>query len=392
MSATPQPIQPSTHPAQKLILIVDDTPTNIGVISGALKDFFRTKIATNGEKGLALANAEEKPDLILLDIMMPGIDGYEVCARLKANPATAEIPVIFLTGQTGAADETRGFEYGAVDYIHKPFSPAVVKARVRSHIMLREARAQLAAQLDALNQELEMARQIQLAILPHSIPQLPGLEIAARYSPMTSVAGDFYDFVQIDDKHIGILIADVSGHGLPSALIASMIQVALAAQAPNAAEPSKVLAGLNRALCGKFSMNFVTAAYVYLDLEKGLMRYAGAGHPPVLRWRYSDGKTTKLIENGIVLGMIDEAEYSAIEIPLETGDRHVLYTDGIPEATNPSQVEYGFDRFMEYIGTHHTVPASQFADNFCAELAAYSNQSTSGQQDDITLLLFDYRR
>ena len=324
--------------------------------------------------------------------MMPGIDGYEVCTRLKANPATAEIPVIFLTGQTGADDETRGFECGAVDYIHKPFSPAVVKARVRSHIMLREARAQLAAQLDALNQELEMARQIQLAILPHSIPQLPGLEIAARYSPMTSVAGDFYDFIQIDDKHIGILIADVSGHGLPSALIASMIQVALVGQAPNAAEPANVLAGLNRALCGKFSMNFVTAAYVYLDLEKGLMRYAGAGHPPVLRWRNSDGKTTKLIENGIVLGIIDEAEYSALEIPLETGDRHVLYTDGIPEAANAGQVQYGFDRFMQYIEAHHAVPANQFADDFCAELAAYSNQSTNGQQDDITLLVFDYRR
>ena len=391
MSATPHPVQPSTHPAQKLILIVDDTPTNIGVISGALKDFFRTKIATNGEKGLALANAEEKPDLILLDIMMPGIDGYEVCARLKASPATAEIPVIFLTGQTGADDETRGFECGAVDYIHKPFSPAVVKARVRSHIMLREARAQLAAQLAAINQELEMARQIQLSILPHSVPQLPGLDIAARYSPMTSVAGDFYDFIQIDDNHIGILIADVSGHGLPSALIASMIQVALGGQTPNAAEPAKVLAGLNRALRGKFTMNFVTAAYVYLDLEKGFMRYAGAGHPPVLRWRNSEGKTTKLIENGIVLGMIDEAEYSALEIPLETGDRHVLYTDGIPEAANSDEVQYGFVRFMQYIDAHHAVPANQFADNFCAEIAAYSNQSTAGQQDDITLLLFDYR-
>lgn len=392
MSATPQPIRPATHPTQKLILIVDDTPTNIGVISGALKDFFRTKVATNGEKGLALANAEEKPDLILLDVMMPGIDGYEVCTRLKANPVTAEIPVIFLTAQTGTEDETRGFECGAVDYIHKPFSPAVVKARVRSHIMLREARAQLAAQLHALNQELEMARQIQLAILPHSIPQLPGLEIAARYSPMTSVAGDFYDFIQIDEKHIGILIADVSGHGLPSALIASMIQVALVGQAANVAEPAKVLAGLNRALCGKFSMNFVTAAYVYLDLEKGFMRYAGAGHPPVLRWRRSDGKTTKLIENGIVLGMIDEAEYSALEIPLENGDRHVLYTDGIPEAANADQVEYGFDRFMRYIEAHHAISANQFADNFCAELASYSNQSVAGQQDDITLLLFDYRR
>jgi CheY-like chemotaxis protein len=223
MSATPQ----QAMPAQKLILIVDDTPTNIGVISGALKDSYKTKIATNGPKALALACAEEKPDLILLDVMMPEMDGYEVCMRLKADPSTREIPVIFLTGQTGAEDETRGFEVGAVDYVHKPFSPAVVKARVRSHILLRESGAQIAAQLLALNNELEMARQIQLSILPHTVPQIPGLEIVARFRPMTAVAGDFYDFVQIDDKHLGILIADVSGHGLPSALIASMLQAKL---------------------------------------------------------------------------------------------------------------------------------------------------------------------
>src|SRR5215472_9150686 len=104
MSATPQ----QAPAARKLILIVDDTPLNIGVISGALKDFYKTKVATSGEKALALAAAEEKPDLILLDVMMPGMDGYEVCSRLKADPSTREIPVIFLTGQTGAEDETRG--------------------------------------------------------------------------------------------------------------------------------------------------------------------------------------------------------------------------------------------------------------------------------------------
>ena len=388
MAATPQqaPI------AQKLILIVDDTPLNIGVISGALKDSYKTKVATNGEKALALAGAEEKPDLILLDIMMPGMDGYEVCTRLKADPSTREIPVIFLTGQTGAEDETRGFAVGAVDYVHKPFSPAVVKARVRSHIMLREARAQLAAQLLALNNELEMARQIQLSILPHSIPDLPHLPIAARFLPMTSVAGDFYDFIQIDDKHLGVLIADVSGHGLPSALIASMLQVALTGQSHHASEPSKVLAGLNRALCGKFTQNFVTAAYVYFDLERKSVRYAGAGHPPLLQYRGSAGTASKILENGLVLGMFDGARYEALELPLESGDRYLLYTDGVLEAANQEQEQFGTDRVMRFMENHRKLRADQFAESFLEELSRWSGQTAEqGQQDDITLLVVDFK-
>jgi phosphoserine phosphatase RsbU/P len=389
MSPTPQ----QAIASQKLILIVDDTPTNIGVISGALKDSYKTKIATNGPKALALACAEEKPDLILLDVMMPEMDGYEVCTRLKADPSTREIPVIFLTGQTSAEDETRGFEVGAVDYVHKPFSPAVVKARVRSHILLRESGAQIAAQLLALNNELEMARQIQLSILPHTLPQLPGLEIAARFRPMTAVAGDFYDFVQIDDKHLGILIADVSGHGLPSALIASMLQVALTAQVAHASDPAQVLSGLNRALCGKFSRNFVTAAYIYVDLERCLVRYAGAGHPPVMQFRPSTGKTGKVLENGLILGMFDAATYTTLEHALEPGDRHVLYTDGILEAANPAEEMYGEDRLMGFMENHHALNAEQFADAFLSEIASWSAQlAGQSQQDDITLLLFDFKR
>ena len=143
---------------------------------------------------------------------------------------------------------------GAVDYIHKPFSPAVVRARVHTHLVLREAREQLARQLLSINNELEMAREIQLSILPHEIPKISGLEIAARYLPMTSVAGDFYDFIVLDEKHVGILIADVSGHGLPAALIASMLKASLSAQIPHAFDPARVLAGFNQSLCGRFSI------------------------------------------------------------------------------------------------------------------------------------------
>src|SRR5271168_5241121 len=123
-----------------------------------------------------------------------------------------------------------------------------------------------------------MARQIQLSILPSSTPKITGLDIVARYIPMTSVAGDFYDFIVVDESHVGILIADVSGHGLPAALIASMLQVALTAQLAHASEPGRVLAGLNRALCGKFRNHFVTAAYVFVDMEKNCISYAGAAH------------------------------------------------------------------------------------------------------------------
>ena len=127
---------------RKLILIVDDTPTNVSVVSGLLKDSYRTKVATNGERALAIVSGPEKPDLILLDVTMPDMDGFEVCRRLKANPDTREIPIIFLTARTDYVDEIKGFEAGAVDYIHKPFSAPIVLARVKTHLAVQASLAQ----------------------------------------------------------------------------------------------------------------------------------------------------------------------------------------------------------------------------------------------------------
>ena len=225
----------------KTLLLVDDEPANIQIVNSILKDIYKTRIATSGVKALELANQDPAPDLILLDVMMPEMDGYEVCARLKSADHTRDIPVIFLTGQTEIDDETKGFEVGAVDYIHKPFSPAVVQARVRTHLVLRGIREQLARQLQTIQGEMDTARQIQLSILPREIPAIKGLDIAARYIPMTSVAGDFYDFIRIDDHRIGILVADVSGHGMPAALISSMLKIALDGQTGCALEPARVL-------------------------------------------------------------------------------------------------------------------------------------------------------
>src|SRR6201990_2317470 len=171
--AQPRRRKKMTQPHQKkTVLLVDDAPANIQVVNAILKDTYKIRIATNGAKALELANVTPAPDLILLDVMMPEMDGYEVCTRLKMAADTRDIPVIFLTGQTEIEDETRGFEVSAVDYIHKPFSPAVVQARVNPHLTLRGVRQQLAKQLDSITRELETARKIQLSIMPHQLPAI----------------------------------------------------------------------------------------------------------------------------------------------------------------------------------------------------------------------------
>jgi phosphoserine phosphatase RsbU/P len=377
---------------KKLVLVVDDAPANLQVVRSILKDDFKIRIATSGPKALDLVRTKPLPDLILLDVTMPEMDGYEVCGILKATPEVRDIPVIFLTGKTETEDETKGFEVGAVDYIHKPFSPAVVKARVQTHLGLREAREQLARQLLDINNELEMAREIQLSILPHQVPKIRGLEIAARYIPMSLVAGDFYDFLVVDEKRVGILVADVSGHGLPAALIASMLKVALAAQFPHASDPSRVLSGLNQSLCGKFKHHFVTGAYVFVDMEENSIKYAGAGHPPLLLWRGSTKAACEVLENGLLLGFLPNAHYSVVEVRVEPGDKAVLYTDGILETRNPSKEEFGPDLFKVFLESNHDLKAENFADLVLDELTDWSeNHKGNGQEDDITLLVIDFQ-
>ena len=182
---------------RKLVLIVDDTPTNVAVVSGVLKDLYRTKVATNGEKALAIATAAEKPDLILLDVMMPGMDGFEVCRRLKANPDTSEIPIIFLTAKTDSIDEEKGFDVGAVDYIHKPFSAPIVLARVRTQLALQDA-------LSEAQEAREQADQLLHALLPKKAAdeiRSFGTVIPRRYENVAVLFCDVTNFTAYCDQH-----------------------------------------------------------------------------------------------------------------------------------------------------------------------------------------------
>src|SRR5208282_1023766 len=200
-------------------------------------------------------------------------------------------------------------------------------------------------QLKEIQNELEVARHIQLSILPREFPPSTNFRVAARYMPMTSVAGDLYDYIIVDDHQVGLLIADVSGHGVPAALIAAMVKLAAASQRAIAADPSRLLSGMNSALLGNTQDQFVTAAYVYLNSESGELRYSAAAHPPLLLVR--NGRVTQIEEDGLMLALFGFASYSTAVHKLETDDRIVMYTDGVVEASNAAGDFFGHDALCD---------------------------------------------
>jgi serine phosphatase RsbU (regulator of sigma subunit) len=232
----------------------------------------------------------------------------------------------------------------------------------------------------AIRKELEIARRIQTSILPEAMPEIKGVRVAAQYAPMSEVAGDFYDFLIVDDRRLGVLIADVSGHGVPAALVASMVKVAIAAQAEHADNPARVMEGLNSVLSGKLQGQFVTAAYLFLDLEAGAGRYSAAGHPPLLHYRAADQSIDDVVENGLILGIMPFASYQTRALSLGSGDRFLLYTDGVLEADQNGE-EYGEARVKRVLSQ----PLS--ADEICRSLGREVNDWSQGVAgDDVTIV------
>ena len=244
--------------------------------------------------------------------------------------------------------------------------------------------------LATISQEMETARQIQSFILPQDQLDLKHLDIAARYEPMTAVAGDFYDFTIIDDDRIGILVADVSGHGVPASLISAMVKIALAAQKPFADDPARVLKGLNNILCGKLESDFVTAAYCLIDTRNRIATYAGAGHPPLLTLNRKQNVIDEHLGKGIILGQLEDAEYQTVAFNLTPGDRIILYTDGLIEAANPVGELFGWKRFKAAISRNLDTTASVFADILLKDVSDWSG-GKENQDDDLTLIVVDVK-
>jgi phosphoserine phosphatase RsbU/P len=238
----------------------------------------------------------------------------------------------------------------------------------------------------SIENELAIARDIQASILPGSRPELKNLRVAAAYQPMTDVAGDFYEFISVDPNGTGFLVADVTGHGVPAALIAAMIKVAIQSVIPHAHDPSKVLCGLNRILCTQLHSQLVSAAYLWVDTERRIAKYSAAGHPPLLLWR--DGKLERVECNGLLLGVFPDSDYPFFEIPIQLGDRFVLYTDGVIETQNASGDSFGDHRFEQVVCDNNSRQPTELLDQLLAEIRQWQ-PATATQHDDITLIVVD---
>ena len=244
--------------------------------------------------------------------------------------------------------------------------------------------------LVSLGEEMRAASQIQSSILPRTSPEMGSFNIAVRYAPMTAVAGDFYDFLVFRPGCLGIVVADVTGHGVPAALVASMVKVAVSAHMDVGAEPGKVIAGLNSTLCRQAQGQYATAVYVFLDRARRMGCYSAAGHPPLLLWRRAMRTLLELSESGLLLGVRPCEEYAQTEFTLEAGDRLLLYTDGLVEAVNPRGEAFGEVRLGEFIATHQDLPAEQFAERLLDEVLQWpENGSTRAQADDITVVVIE---
>ncbi|HEX4322853.1 MAG TPA: PP2C family protein-serine/threonine phosphatase [Acidobacteriaceae bacterium] len=241
-------------------------------------------------------------------------------------------------------------------------------------------------ELGEMRAELELAQRMQLSILPTEFPASRHFSAAALYVPMTSVAGDFYDFLNVGATAAGILIADVSGHGVPAALIASMVKMAATSQRTHAADPALLLSGMNAALCGNTQSQFVTAAYVHLDAEAGEMRYAAAGHPPMLLLR--NGAVSEIIENGLMLAVTESADFTQLTMPFLPGDRLILYTDGILEARNEQGQLFGEDRLHTMAKQTAALDQNEAASQIIAAVQDWSRI----QDDDLTIIVCDFER
>ena len=378
------------------ILVVDDTAANLQVLAGMLKDRgYKVRPVPSGKLALQAAR-HDPPDLILLDINMPDMNGYEVCQQLKADDKLKGIPVIFISALTEPLDKVKAFALGGVDYLTKPFQMEELHARVETHLKLRrlqidleEYSRHLELARERLKLDLEMARGVQRGILPLKLPEVPGYEFFAHYEPAYEVGGDYYDFIPLPRQRMAVLVGDVAGKGVAAALLMAKLSADARFCMLTEPDPAAAFTRLN-SLMNQLGLagRFVTLLAAILDPESHTVTLVNAGHPPPLIYHRATRTVGEAISSkaaGLPLGVSDGIKYPSCQVHLEPGDSILAFTDGVTEAMNLQDLQ------LETKGVHAAVQGGTYSPRLLVEQVVKAvKQFTAGrsQNDDISLVGF----
>jgi sigma-B regulation protein RsbU (phosphoserine phosphatase) len=366
------------------ILIADDQPDLLDALKLLLKGQ-GIEYDTVTSPDAALAALRARPfDLVLMDLnytvdTTSGREGIDLLARVQQLDAL--LPVIVMTGWGSVDIAVEAMRRGVRDFVQKPWDNAHLLDTLRAEIAAGRARRQSDA---AERRELAEALKIQKRLLPQQVPQVDGWEIAASWQPASGVGGDCFDAVRFSDTRLAISIADVVGKGIPAALLMSNLQAAVRAFASEAVDPAALCHQVNRILCGNIAEGrFISFFYCVLDAASGVLTYTNAGHylPIVVR---ADGAVERLDVGGPVLGVLPEAEYEQAQVALVQGDRLVLFTDGLTEARNDRDDEFGESRLVDAAVAHRACSAPALQARLADAVATF----TGGRlHDDATLIV-----
>lgn len=369
------------------ILVVEDHPASLRMLEKMLRKNYVVIPASSGLEAIAKAE-DENPDLVLLDIEMPGMDGFQTFEVLKNKIIAQAVPVIFLTAREDSESREKGLEAGAVDYITKPYDSQELAIKVKNHLALYEARKEIEARNRVMAREMEMASQLQNSLLPQDFPAHEGVSFSVVYRPVSEAGGDFYDVIELPDNRIGFAVVDVSGHGVSAAMIGAMFKMAFQSFARVTPSPSQLLAKLNEELYSILpDSDFLTVFYGIIDTQSLELTFTNAGHPEPFLYRGNSGVIEQLTLGGPLLGAFSSMDYEEAVTKMHLGDKILIFTDGVTEASKTGKTDdfFGEERLNRAFLEGCNSQDSELLSHIMNTLEQFRGVPTF--DDDITILL-----
>jgi serine phosphatase RsbU (regulator of sigma subunit) len=365
------------------LVIIDDNANDLQVTRRFLeRRGYDVAPAHSGEEGLALAR-QQIPDAIIVDYRMPGMDGFEVARRIKADAELQTIPVLMLTGADSASNVVEGLGAGADDFVTKGSDIEVLVARLRALLRVKAYQDQLRRMNQQMTRDLQIARRVQQALVPQGTFSAPRIEIRSAYIPSETLSGDFYDYFALEDRTY-LFVADVSGHGLPAAILVSLLKSYIHTEAASDRSLAEFMTRLNDFLFSvSLPSQFATAAL--FRVQDGNLVYANAAHPPFLLHSRETGRATLLEQPSNLLGAMPNMPFEEHTLPIAPGDTLFVYTDGLTDRINRTGDFYSIDRVAAVMEQSAGSDMTTLYDSIYADVTEFS--ATEEFKDDIAFVV-----